>query len=412
MIELPSLDVAFARAQFPDGVWDWAFFENAGGSFVPKSVIARITAYMTETQVQPAGPFAPSALAAERMAAGVAAMCGLINAEADEVMVGPSTSANVYFLAHALAPTFRAGDEVIVTNLDHEANSGAWRRMADHGIVVKEWRFRPETCELETEDLKALLTDRTRLVCFPHCSNLVGGVNDAAAIIRLVHAAGARACVDGVALAPHRSVDVKALDADFYLFSAYKVYGPHVGVLYGKREHLLAARAQNHFFIGEDKIPLKLNPGGPNHELTAGLAGVADYFEALYAHHFGTAANSFAARARAVFGLFARHEEALSARFLDFLATKPAVRLLGRRDPAAATRAPTFSFLVEGRRSQDIPPLVTPARVAIRAGNFYAYRLPRDLGLDPADGVVRVSMAHYNDASEVDRLTAALDRAF
>jgi cysteine desulfurase family protein (TIGR01976 family) len=405
--DTPSLDMNFVRNQFPDTVWEWAFFENAGGSFVPTSVVERLNAYMIESHVQPHASYAPSALAARRMVEGQRLTAEMINADADEVIVGPNTTANVFVLAHALRPLFKEGDEIVVTNLDHEANSGAWRRMGETGITVREWRFNPDTAELEIEALEELLSERTRLVCFPHCSNITGGISDAAAIVEKVHAAGAMACVDGVAFAPHRHVDVKALDADFYLFSSYKVFGPHLGILYGKRERLLEARSQNHFFIGEDAVQAKLNPGAANHELTAALVGVADYFEAVYRHHFAAASNSFGERVARAYGLFSEHEETLSARFLDFVQSKPRVRLYG---PPTVERAPTFSFSVDGFPSATIPPQLEDGRVGIRSGHFYAYRLVRDLGLDPEDGVVRVSMAHYNSLDEVDRLIRGLDR--
>ncbi|HJO71717.1 MAG TPA: cysteine desulfurase-like protein [Rhodospirillales bacterium] len=412
MVDAPTLDVDFARRQFPDSAWAWAFFENAGGSFVPRSVIQRLGAYMAETQVQPGAPFPASASAARRMAEGQRRIAEMINAGPDEIVVGPSTTANIYVLANALRPWFAAGDEIIVTNLDHEANNGAWRRLAETGLIVREWKVDAETAELDPAGLERLLGERTRLVCVSHCSNIVGTFNDVAAIAGLAHAAGALVCVDGVAYAPHRAIDVKALDVDFYALSPYKLYGPHLGVLYGKRQHLLRARGQNHYFIGEDDIPLKLNPGGPNHELTAALVGTADYFEAMHGHHFEDRANSFHERVRAVYGLFAAYEEELAAPFVEFLSAKPGVRLIGRPTANPAERAPTFSFVVEGRRSTDTPALVEPSKVAIRSGHFYAHRLINDLGIDPDDGVVRVSMVHYNTAREVERLIRALDRAF
>ncbi len=408
-----ELDIDFVRSRFPaltdERTGAWAFFENAGGSYVPHSVIDRARAYLTETQVQPGASYEASARAAERMAEGQRLMAAMINAGADEVIIGPSTTANVYVLAQALRPLFRPGDELVVTNLDHEANNGAWRRLAEFGVTVREWRVNASTAGLETDDLEALLSERTRLVCFSHCSNVTGVFNDAAGITEMAHAAGALVCVDGVAYGPHRAVDVKALDADFYALSLYKLYGPHLGLLYGKREHLLTARGQNHFFIGEDQIPLKLVPGGPNHELTAALAGVAEYFEALYGHHSPGPENSLNGRLRTVFGLIAAHEEKLGTRFVDFLSSKPGVRLLGGRTGAAQEGAPTFSFLVGGRRSADIPPRLEGAKVAIGAGHFYAYRLMEALGVDPEDGVVRASMVHYNSEEEVDRLIRALD---
>lgn len=407
----PALDLGFVRGQFPTLANGWTFLENAGGTYVPESVIARLRAYMEETQVQPAWSFGPSADAAERIRNGRRLMAELVNAEPDELIVGPSTSLNIYLLAQALLPLFKAGDEVIVTNLDHEANNGAWRRLAEHGIAVREWRIDPVTGELPAAGLDALLNERTRLVAFSHCSNVVGWVNDVAALVRRIHHAGALACVDGVAQAPHHAIDVKALDVDFYAFSIYKVFGPHQGLLYGKREHLLKARGQNHFFIGEDQIPLKLLPGGVNHELTAALAGVADYFDALYAHHFTAPANSFAARARAVYGLIAAHETAIVEPLLAFLRDRPGVRLIGRPSAADGRRAPTVSFAVEGRSSEAIAAALEQRKFAVGWGDFYARRCVEALGLlsDGRDGVVRVGIAHYNTEEEIAGLIAALD---
>jgi cysteine desulfurase family protein (TIGR01976 family) len=407
----PELDVDFVRAHFPALADGWAFFENAGGSYVARSVIERVTAYMTETQVQPGASYAPSAAAAERMAEGRLAIAQMINADADDVMVGPSTTANVYTLSHAIRPRFEPGDEVVVTDLDHEANNGAWRRLAEIGAVVKEWRVDPATAELDPAALEPLLGPRTRLVCVTHCSNITGTFNDIAAIARMVHAAGGLLFVDGVAFAPHRAIDVRALDVDFYGFSPYKVYGPHLGVLYGKREHLIAAEGQNHYFFRADDVPDKIAPGYPNHELTAGLAGVADYFDQLHTHHFARAPNTFHERACDVFRLFAAHEERLAVRFADFLASEPRIRPIGGATGAAATRAPIFSFTVRGMKSAALPPRLEAAKVAIRSGDFYAVRLMGALGLDAGDGVVRASMAHYNSAEDVDRLIEGLDKA-
>lgn len=407
----PGLDLDFVRRQFRPLANGWTFLENAGGTYVPDSVVGRLSAYMQETQVQPAWTFGPSADAAERMRTGRRLMAELINAEPEELLVGPSTSMNIYLLAQALRPSWKAGDEIIVTNLDHEANNGAWRRLAEYGLVIREWQIDPVTGELPESGLEALLSDRTRLVAFSHCSNVVGWVNDVARLVRRVHAAGALACVDGVANAPHHTVDVKALDVDFYAFSIYKVFGPHQGLLYGKREHLLKARGQHHYFIGEDEIPLKLLPGGPNHEFSAALVGVADYFEALYAHHFKTPANSFHARTRAVFDLISAHEQATVEPLLAFLRERKGVRLIGRPTAADGRRAPTVSFAVEGRSSQEIAKALEERRIAVGWGDFYAKRCVEALGLlkDGRDGVVRISLAHYNTAEEVARTIAALD---
>ena len=408
-IVTPELDVDFVRSFFPNLNDGWAFFENAGGSYVPKTVIERVTAYMTEMQVQPGGAFESGRRAGEKRDEAQRLVTEMINAEEGEVFIGPSTTTNVYVMSHALAPFFAAGDEIIVTNLDHEANSGAWRRLERTGVTVKEWRVNPDSVELEIGDLDALLSERTRLVCFPHCSNVVGGINEVAAITAKVHQAGALVFVDGVAYAPHRAVDVKALDVDFYALSLYKLYGPHLALVYGKRDLFLQCEPQNHFFIGEDRPALRVNAGYPPHESTAALPGIVDYLEAVHGHHFDQPENSLNDRLKRVFSLFAAHEEKLSARFLDFLATKPSVRLIGRDSPQAARRAPTFSFVVKGMKSANLPPLAANSQVAIKNGNFYAYRLMETLGLEPADGVVRASMVHYTAMEDVDRLIAALD---
>ncbi len=338
-------------------------------------------------------------------------MAEMINAAPEEIVIGPSSTMNVYVLSHALRAGFKPGDELIVTNLDHETNIGAWRRLAQTGVVIKEWCMVPETAELAIEHLEALLTERTRLVCFTHCSNITGSITDVPQVTRLAHDAGARVCVDAVAYAPHRALDVKALDVDFLIFSTYKLYGPHLAIVYGKRGHLLAAEGQNHFFIGERDIPLKLNPGGVNHELTAGLAGIIDYFDALYRHHFPGRQASVQQRMRDAFQLIADHEEALAQRLVDFLLTKPKARLIGRANADKHERTPTFSFVVEGRDSADIPRRLLEHRVAIRAGDFYAPRCIEALGVAARNGLIRASMVHYNTFDEVDRLIVGLDEA-
>jgi selenocysteine lyase/cysteine desulfurase len=305
--------------------------------------------------------------AGRRIAQGRAVLAALINAEPDEIVVGPSTTGNVYVLAHALLPFFRPGDEIVVTNQDHEANNGAWRRLADAGLVVRDWAMSPETDDLELEDLEALLTERTRLVCFTHCSNILGLVHDVKAIVRRIHEAGALACIDGVALVPHRRVDVRDLDVDLYLYSAYKVFGPHVAVLYGKPELLRRARNQNHYFVPEDDFQRKLCPGGLSYELTAAAAGMGEYLEAVHAHHWpGSNADERTCIDR-VFALFARHETALAAPLVDYLRAKPGVRLMGAGAPRGRDRVGVLSFTVDGRPASEVPDAQLAHQISIRA---------------------------------------------
>jgi cysteine desulfurase family protein (TIGR01976 family) len=411
MAQTGELDIDFVRGEFPALASGWAFFENAGGSQVARPVIERMRRFASQMRVQPGYPYDVSAQAADELAEGQNALAAMINARPEEVVIGPSTTLNVYLLSHALAPLFTKGDEVIVTNLDHEANSGAWRRLAEVGLTVKEWRIDAKTGELEIDVLDSLLSGRTRLVAVTHCSNITGSVNDVAAIGRKVHDAGALLCVDGVSFAPHSLPDVKALDADFYLFSLYKLFGPHLAVLYGKREHLLAAKGQNHFFIPEDDLARKLKLGGAQFEASGAVIGIAEYFDALDAHHFERPETDRRARLERVYGLTLDHEARLSARFLAFVESRPEIRLIGRKDASNRARAPTFSFTVEGRRSAAFPPLLSHQKIGISNGNFYAYRCIEALGLEPEDGVVRVSLVHYNSLAEMDRLIAALEAA-
>ena len=406
----PPLDTAFARAHFPALAGPWALFENAGGTLAVAEVLERIRTYMTDYQVQPGAAYPASTRAAEMIAESHRAMAAMINAQPEEVMIGPSTSMNVFLLAQALRTGLREGDEIVVTNLDHEANVGAWRKLAADGIMVREWRFDQESFALEPEGLAALLSERTRLVCFGHCSNITGGFTDVPALVRMIHDAGALACVDGVAYAPHRAIDVRAWDVDFYLCSTYKLYGPHLALLYGKRAHLERVAPLNHFFL-DDELPLKLNPGGPNHELSAGLAGVTAYLDALYAHHEGETNLPLHGRLAAIFERIAAHEEALVAPLLDFLAAKPGVRLIGNPSADRHVRAPTVAFAVEGRDAGEIARAVAAHQVAIGAGDFYAARCIEALGLATQGGVVRASMVHYNTADDVQRLIRALDEA-
>jgi cysteine desulfurase family protein (TIGR01976 family) len=393
--------IDYVRRQFPALAGEWTFFDNAGGSQILGRVVDRISDYLRTSNVQLGASYAVSRAATARVAAAAEGVAAMMNAaDAREVVLGASTTQLLQNLAYAMAPGLAAGDEIVVTNVDHESNIGPWRRLEERGVVVKEWKVDPVTLALDVARLEPLMTARTRLVCFTHCSNVVGSIHPVAEITRFVHARGAEVCVDGVAYAPHRAIDVRAWDVDYYVFSLYKVYGPHVAALYGKRARLEALTGINHFFIGPSEVPYKLQPGNVCFELVHGAGGIGDYLDEL-------------AREAGVppFEAIAAHEEALASRLLGFLGAHPRVKILGRRDPGKEGRVPTVSFVVEGRASSSVPPFTDAARIGIRFGDFYARRLVDSLGLGPRDGVVRVSMVHYNTLAEVDRLTAVLDDA-
>ena len=405
MTSAPVLDVELCRAQFSalrpppsEPPPAWAYMDNAGGSLAPVQTSDAIARYLRTRHVQLGASYDLSVASGADVDAGRAAAAALVGADPDEVVLGPSSTMNVFVLAQALLPTWPAGAAVVVTDLDHEANVGAWRRLEARGVEVREWRMDPETAELRVEDLDPLLDDgRVRLVCFTHCSNVVGTIHDVAHITRRCHAAGAQVCVDGVAFAPHRRVDVRGLGVDWYLVSLYKVYGPHLGLLYGRRERLLEARSQNHFFYGEDAIPHKLMPGNVSHELAAGLVGIPAYLQ--------TVAGSI----DEAFALFTAHEARIVAPLLEDLSARPDVRLIGRSDPDPDHRVPTVAFAVRGMHASSIPAALDQRKLAIRWGDFYAARAIDRLGLREAGGVVRISLVHYNRADEVERLLEALD---
>ena len=404
-----ALDVEYCRGHFPALGDDWVFLENAGGTLVPDQVIARLNQFTRDCQVQPGEGYPASDQGAARIAQGRAGLAALINAEPDEIVVGPSTTSNVYVMSNALRPLLAPGDEIVVTNQDHEANNGAWRRLEATGIVLREWRMSGDTDDLEIEDLEALLSDKTKLVCFNHCSNIVGLIHDVKAIARKVHDAGALLCVDGVAAVPHRRVDVKDLDVDVYLYSPYKVFGPHMGVMYAKRDLLALLANQSHYFLAQDDYQRRLCPGGLNYELTAAAAGMAEYFDLVHAHHFPGANVNTQERLDQVFGLFAEHEHTMVRRIEDFLTSRRGVRLAGRGAAGRRERVGVFSFVVSGRDSREISERLQAAKIGLYADDFYAARCIDALGARAQGGVVRASVVHYNSEDDVDRLIGHLD---
>jgi cysteine desulfurase family protein (TIGR01976 family) len=383
------LDLGAIRRQFPGLDRPWVFFDNAGGSQILGRAVESIVEFLTGSNVQLGGTYAVSELAALRVAEGARALARWIGCDASEVVIGTSTTQILSNLALAMAAELAPGDEIVVTDVDHEANIGCWRRMAAvRGLSVVEWRVDRTTHRLRIDDLERLLTPRTRLCCFTHASNLVGSIHPVAEIAKLCHARGVRVCVDGVAYAPHRPLDVRGWDVDYYAFSVYKVYGPHLAALYGKRELLAGLRNINHFFIG-DELPYKLMPGHVPYELAHALPAVVDYLTSL----------DFAA--------VAAHEGELTARLLELLRGARGVTILGEAEPSP-TRLPTISFTVAGRHGGEIVRAVDPHHIGIKHGDFYARRLVDALGLGAQGGVVRVSMVHYNTLDEVDRLIGVL----
>ena len=410
---MPKLDIDYVRAQFPAFSnplsSKWSFFENAGGSYVPKNVIERLNHFMTSTKVQPYAEFDTSAIAGDNMDQATNLFAEMINANNDEIIIGGSTTMNMYVLSNAMRSLLKPGDEVIVTNQDHEANVGAWRRLSEHGMVVKEWQINSESAELEIDDLKNLLSKKTRIVAVTHCSNIVGSINDLKSIAKLVHEYDAYIVGDGVSYAPHGFPDVNDLDVDFYAFSLYKTYGPHLGLLYGKKEILDTLPNQNHEFL-EGDVPYTLNPGGPNHEELSCLVGVYEYFNNLFEHHFPSEDCSVRQKINKINELIADHEKEIANPLLDYLNSRSDIRLIGRKTIENKDRAPTIAFTMNNKSSKDLSSELVKYGIATRNDNFYAWRCLKALGIDVDDGVVRTSMVHYNTQKDVGNLINALKR--
>ena len=402
-----TLDIAWVRAQFPafdePSLEGQAFFENAGGSYTCRPVIDRLHRFYTERKVQPYAPYDASRLGGEEMDEARRRLAVMLGVKTHEVSFGPSTTQNTYVLAQAVRKWIKPGQSIVVTNQDHEANSGPWRRLAEEGVSVLEWQIDPQTGELNLDDLADLLERDVALVCFPHCSNVVGALNDVTAICKLAKSAGARVCVDGVSYAPHGFADVDALGCDVYLFSAYKTYGPHQGIMVIREDWGMELPNQGHHFNG-DTLYYRFTPAGPDHAQVAASAGMADYFEAMSAHHGG---GSGADAARKSHDLMRDHEVAVLQPLLDYVSAKNSVRLIGPAD--ASRRAPTVAMSLESD-AEGVAAQLAPHGIMAGGGDFYAQRPLSAMGVDLSKGVLRVSFVHYTTSAEVDALMVALDQ--
>ena len=400
------LNTEFVRQQFPGLDTPWILLDNAGGSQIAKPVIDRINDYYLNTNVQLGGSYDHSIASTRRVAEAQEIMAKYVNAsEPGEIVMASSTSLLIRTLASNMSKHLPYGSEIIVTNCDHEANIGAWKELAEEGFNVKTWKVNPESWELELDDLEKLMTEDTKLVAFTHTSNILGRINPVKEITKFVHDRGAMVCVDAVAYAPHRQIDVQDLDVDFYVFSLYKTYGPHYAVMYGKKKHLLELPGNNHYFIGQEETAYKFQPGNVNYELTWGATGIVEYLDLLENHHNDQSSN----RHDLAFDLISSHEEKLATEFLDFLNTKKTVKMIGPNTADKLVRVPTMAFTIENTDSQSLCLEADKHQIGIRFGDFYAARLIDELDIRKQNGVVRVSMVHYNTMEEIQKLIRVLD---
>ncbi len=404
-----KLDTDFVRSQFPafyePELQGKGFFENAGGSYTCKSVIERLFRFYHQRKVQPYSPYTAATLGGEEMDEARIRLSAIMNIAVDELSFGPSTSQNTYVLSQAFRQMLRPGDSIIVTNQDHEANSGVWRRLIDSGIDVREWQVDADTGHLDPADLINMLDGKVKLVCFPHCSNIVGEINPVLDICTIAREAGAYSCVDGVSYAPHGLPDIGNLGADIYLFSTYKTYGPHQGIMYVRRSLADVLPNQAHYFNEGSRV-MRFTPAGPDHAQVAACAGLADYVDLIHNFHFDANSDPVA-RGRAVYQLQAEKEKTLLEPLLDYLRERKDVRLIGPNTPIG--RVPTVA-IQSSKDGIKLAAELANYNIMAGGGNFYAVRLLEALGIDPEKGVLRLSFVHYTAEHEIEQLISGLDQ--
>jgi len=402
----PSIDQI--RAQFPSIDSEIALLENAGGSQVPQSVIDAVSDYFRRSYVQLGVDYAHSIRATDTYKSAHKFMNDILNGvQVGQVILGSSTSALCRMLADAFLDTFEPGDEVVVCETAHESNFGPWLRLQKYGIRVKTWTVDPETFECSLEDLRELCNERTRIVAFPHVSNILGKIINVAEVADIAHDFGAKVVVDGVAYASHRVPDVAAWGADWYVFSNYKVYGPHMGTLFGTHAAMAQLTGPNHYFIPRDEIPSKFELGGASHEGCAAIMGLRPYLGFLA----GSPNESTIGRddIEAAYSWMELLERPLIEHLIGFLRKHDEIRIIGPSD-VGPDRVGTVSFVHRSKSSKAIADFLLSKGVAVRNGHMYAHRLCRALGIDPDDGVVRVSLVHYNTLEEIDRCCRVLSQ--
>jgi cysteine desulfurase family protein (TIGR01976 family) len=414
------LDVAWAREQFPAlglrvGGRPVAYFDNPAGTQVPRQVERAVAAYFAEANANVHGTFLTSQRTdalVERARVLTAAFLGADSPE--EIVFGANMTTVTHALSHALGRTLRAGDEVIVSDLDHDANISPWLDLEERGVVIRRIPLDRTGGTLDLEVLASLLSERTRLVAVGLASNALGTVNDVRRIGELAHAVGARVWVDAVHFAPHRPIDVQALGVDFLVCSAYKFFGPHVGILWGKRE-LLEALPARRIRPAPSQVPDKFETGTKNHEGLAALVGALEYLAMLAAPDhvvpFGAEPLSPAlAREplRAAMSAIALYESGLTRKLQRGLTSIRGLRLYGAAEPdQLEQRVPTFGFTLAGRDNLEVARRLGERGIFVWAGHHYALTLMERLGLGEP-GVVRVGAVHYNTDEEIERLLAAL----
>lgn len=406
-----TFDVNYARSQFSffqlKDQADIAFFDNAAGTFPCKAVVELLSQFYLYNKVQPHSLNALGQSSGEQMDNGRTVISQLLGLTEESITLGASTTQNFNTLSIACSEFIKEDDEIIVTEQDHESNIGCWVRLAKQNkLKLKFWQVNAKSGELDLADLDALLTENTKLVSVTHSSNIIGSINPIREIADKVHKFGAKIVVDGVSFAPHSWPDIVSYGVDAYCFSTYKTYGTHNGVMYISPDFMSELTPQCHFFNENTKAWKLLDSSGPDHASIAALAGLGQFFNTLHLHHFGNSDKSLYEKSQEISRLMHHHENELGALLLEGIKDLP-VRLLGKMD--MENREANFSLQLLGKKSLDLCEFLGKRDIAISNGHFYAYRLLEKMGIeDLEDGVIRISIAHYNTLDEVKRLVGAL----
>ncbi len=399
------------------------FFDNPGGTPVAQQVIDSMLAYFREANANTHGAFLTSNRTDRMIAEARSSMADFLHASSpDEIVFGPNMTTLTFAFSRAIGKTLQQGDEIVVTVLDHDANVAPWMALQERGIVIRAVDVHPENVTLDMDDMRSKITDRTKIVAVGYASNAAGTINDVATIIGWAHEVGALAWIDAVQFAPHGPIDVRKLDADFLVCSSYKFFGPHLGILYGKAEHLEKFPAYK-VRPASDNIPERWETGTLNHEGLAGLVGVIDYLTMVgrdnkdrYLELFQVSSETNSYRGRQLELKIAMqalmdYERVLSAQLLAGLREIKGLQVYGIIDSnQLALRVPTFACTVEGYSPRELAEHLATQGIFAWDGNYYALGIMERLGLESKGGALRLGMAHYNTIKEIDRVLECLEQ--
>ena len=405
-------DVAWVRSQFPalsESVngQPAAFLDGPGGTQVPHKVILAISDYLQHSNANTCGPYATSRRTDAVIAGARAAMADFLGCDADEIVFGPNMTTLTFALSRSIGRELGPGDEIVVTHLDHDANVSTWRSLEERGVTVRFADIQENDCTLDMQHLARQITAKTKLVAVGYASNAVGTINDVKEVVRLAHQVGALAFVDAVHYGPHGLIDVRAIDCDFLACPTYKFFGPHMGVLYGKREHLKRLQPYKVRAL-VNEVPNRWEMGTLNHECIAGITACVEYLADLGRHVNSKSTNRRSALISA-FQMIQAYERTLAERMLRGLLAIPGLKAYGITDlQKLANRTPTFAVRVDGHTPLELATKLGDRGFFAWDGNYYALNLTERLDVEKSGGFLRIGLVHYNTAEEVDGVVAAL----